>query len=472
MTAHPHKLAKLTVLLASLALLPAAAQTSTPASPAADENVTPFQEPPQIRFSGFGTLGGVHVRGNGAAFIRDLTQPKGARNQGVSFDIDSRLGLQANYPFNDQFEAVAQVVSRYNHDNNYRPELTWGFLKYTPNDTLEIRAGRVGYDAFIGADTRDVGYSYLWARPPIEYYGILLFPYIDGGDVVLRTPLLKGVGRVKLFTGMVRQEASAMMEQREWAGWAGNLNLPPIGSVQDLNKSRESGIFFEYQDNHWTARTGFNQLRITKGFPPGATNMPALFQATAGQAYAAGNPALGNALTALVSDLDIVSKKTTFKSVELAYENGSLRLQGALARMDSESLVAPTAHTGFFLASYRFGRLTPYFTTAFIRPKRHTQPDQLAQLGAPPFIVDMTRFSVSGAAARQESYTLGLRYELTDTLALKLQTDFIRNQDCSPVSLPVMSPGTPCAPPMLWPTVPVGWNGRANVYSATLDFIF
>jgi hypothetical protein len=182
--------------------------------------------------------------------------------------------------------------------------------------------------------------------------------------------------------------------------------------------------------------------------------------------------ALGNALTTLNSDVDIVGKKTTFRSIELAYEDGPFRMQGAFARMRSEALVAPTTQSGFISASYRINRITPYVTLATIRPERRPQPAQLAQLGAPAAIVDITHFMLNSSVTRQNTYTLGLRYELTDTIALKAQADFIHNKDCSPVSLPAMGYGSPCAPPLLWPSVPVGWNGRANVYSATLDFVF
>ena len=110
-----------------------------------------------LRFSGFGTLGAASARDPRRAFIRDITQPKGASNRGASFDIDSRLGIQTNYRISDNFEVVAQVVRRYRYENDFRPELTWGFLKYTINDMMEVRAGRIGFDGYIRSVTRAVG---------------------------------------------------------------------------------------------------------------------------------------------------------------------------------------------------------------------------------------------------------------------------------------------------------------------------
>ena len=134
------------------------------AEPAANEYLP-------VAFRAFGTLGIAHTQGDGAGFIRDMSQPKGADNRGLDWQLDTRLGVQANLKVSDDFEAAAQIVSRYRNDNNFQPEPTWAYLKYSLNDTADIRVGRVGFDAFLSADSRDVGYSFLWVRPPVDYYG-------------------------------------------------------------------------------------------------------------------------------------------------------------------------------------------------------------------------------------------------------------------------------------------------------------
>ena len=430
------------------------------------------QEYPAIRFSGFGTIGMAHTQGDGAAFVRDITQPKGADNRGVSFELDSRVGVQANYRISEDFEAVAQVVARYGNENNFSPEVTWGFLKYTYDDRLELRVGRIGYDGYIGADTRDVGYSYLWARPPVEYYGTLLFPYQDGADIVLRVPVMRGIGRIKLYNGLTRQQVNNMMEQREWTTAGGTITMPPMGSTQDLNKSRNTGGYIEYQDTNWTGRLGISSLKLAKGMPSASLG---LFQGVA--ASMPGTP-VSDTLYSLLDDLQIVGRRATYKTAELAYEDGPLKLQGAYAKISSTSLLIPRGHSAFVSAGYRFGRFTPYATVSAIRTKSSDYPQKLAAMGgnfipgAPaPSIADTAQFILSSPLANQNTYTLGVRYDFAENFALKLQADLIRNKNCSPVALPGTGL-TPCTPPLLWPTVPPNWNGRANVYSAVLDFIF
>lgn len=429
-----------------------------------------------IRFSGFGTLGAVHARADGATFTRDITQPKGADNRGLDFKIDSRLGVQLNYNVTNNIEAVAQIVSRYRHENDFSPEITWGFLKYTHDDMLELRLGRVGFDGYIGADTRDVGYSYLWARPPVDYYGTLLFPYQDGGDLVLRMPFMNGIARLKMFNGVTRQQVSSLQEQRQWASPYGPMSTPPIGSIQDLNKSRNKGAFIEYQNNQWTGRIGYSRLRLNKGFPAGGLGVAGLMQAAVQSAYFSGNQALTTSLLSLLNGLEVANKHTTYKTFELVYDDGPLKLQGAFARFTSDSLLIPQGHSAFVSAGYRYGQFTPYATASLVRTKSSSRPQELAALGANQLLpgvplVDMTQFMLATPLNNQNSYALGLRYDFTDTVALKLQADFIRNKNCSPVALPG-SGLSPCPPPLLWPTVPTSWNNRASVYSATLDFIF
>jgi hypothetical protein len=46
--------------------------------------------------------------------------------------------------------------------------------------------------------TRDVGYAYLWVRPPVDYYGHRHIAFIDGADITLKRPLGKGLAWAKL----------------------------------------------------------------------------------------------------------------------------------------------------------------------------------------------------------------------------------------------------------------------------------
>lgn len=429
---------------------------------------TPTDAAANFRFSGFGSIGFTHADADGATFVRDITQPQGAGNHGLHWEQDTRLGVQGNLQLTDNLEAVAQIVSRYRQENNFDPEVTWGFLKYNHNDWLEVRAGRIGFDVYPGADTRDVGYSYLWVRPPIEYFGTLLFPYEDGGDIMVRQSIGNGLIRAKLYTGITRQRVNSLMQQREWLG---GLNLPPIGTVQDLNKSRVSGGFIEYQDIHWTARIGMANLDTKKEMPDNF-GFGQILQGEIMQAMMGGNLPLAGALQAFGNDARLADKQSTFKAINLAYEDGPLQTQLAFSRIDSDSAIVPDYKSAYISAGYRFGKLTPYLAAARISTKHNDTPERLAQLGATPAITTMSRFMLNTGVMNRHSVSIGARYDIAQNLALKMQMDVVHNKSCSPLSLPFMSPGAPCPAPLMWPKVPVDWDGRAKIYSAVLDFTF
>lgn len=149
-------------------------------------------------FNGFATLGAVY-NPDDFVFVRGLEQPRGARG-GWSTRPDSNLGLQLNWPVNPQWELVLQGVIRHHYDD-YRPRATLAFARYQPSQAWEFRLGRVGFDAYIGSDSRQVGYAHLPVRHPIEYFGALELDYLDGADMTYQQPLGGGLLTAKLLAG-------------------------------------------------------------------------------------------------------------------------------------------------------------------------------------------------------------------------------------------------------------------------------
>ncbi len=422
---------------------------------------------PLVTFSGFGTVGVVHNDGNGSSFYRDITEAKGATNKGLFWEIDSRVGVQASIQPTPQLEGVAQVVSRYRNDNNFQPELTWGFLKYSFNDIVdEVRVGRIGFDVFLAADSRDIGFSYLWVRPPVDYFGTAICPYIDGGDIIFRAPVGAGVSRLKFYTGLARQQVSSLVNQTQWAG---NITLN-TGQTEDLSGSRVIGGMIDYQDSYWNLRFGTASVKVSNEFPVGQFDIFGTLRGTA-QALVPTNPSLASSLNTLASDLSLSGKRVTFTSLEMAYEDGPLRTQMALSHYGADSLVFSPANAGYLSVGYRYGQFTPYAVFSAVKSKRSHRADDLAGQGVDP-LVSMVNFMMSTGLQSQRTLSLGTRYDLMSNVALKFQVDMIRSNTCSPVSLPLTGSAPPCAPSLLWKSVPVSWDGRATVYSAVLDFTF
>ncbi len=153
-----------------------------------------------VRISGFGTLGVTDVAApNGWGYRRDLGQSGSTDRTRV--DVDSRIGLQLNYTPMTQLDFVAQLLAaRASPGATLGDNVEWAFAAIHPTPQLTVRVGRINLDAFLMSDHRNVGFAYLPARPPVEFYG-LLPTSLDGADVSRWLDLGDARWRVKLFAG-------------------------------------------------------------------------------------------------------------------------------------------------------------------------------------------------------------------------------------------------------------------------------
>jgi hypothetical protein len=134
-------------------------------------------------FNGFGTAGVVHSSETRADFTTDFKQPAGAGfTHSWSVTPDSKLGAQLSATYLDRLSAVVQVVSQYQSDGSYRPQVEWANLKYQITPDVDIRAGRIALPTFMYSDSVNVGYALPYVRIPLEIYFQLPITNSDGFD--------------------------------------------------------------------------------------------------------------------------------------------------------------------------------------------------------------------------------------------------------------------------------------------------
>src|SRR5512143_4348793 len=102
-----------------------------------------------LSLSGFGTIGVVHHDTSGVEFRRDISEPGGAKAGDWSAAQDSMLGVQATLRPSSRVEATVQLVSRHAIDVEFKPQLTWAYVKVRPGEELALRAGRLGIDMYL-----------------------------------------------------------------------------------------------------------------------------------------------------------------------------------------------------------------------------------------------------------------------------------------------------------------------------------
>lgn len=361
---------------------------------------------------GFGTLGMARTTSNDAEFVRDLSQPTGVRKKWDG-RLDSLLGLQANWQISPQLEAVVQGVSRYRFDQSFTPEIAWAYLKYDPTPLFSLRAGRLGTEFFMMADSRLVGYSFMTVRPPGDFFWYLPFYSIDGADAVATLPLGDSVLRGKLYYGV--SDGNVPLADKQWK----------------IDGSAMTGGFVDYQTGAWLLRLSYANIRFRSNLPVNDV-LSAYLPAALAQEGAA--------------HLTTANTRSHYYSIGAMYDRGPWQLQLMLNRCEQGSEAFQSSTSGYALAGYRIGPVTPYL--GYSRVSSDTRGRTLN-----PVVASI----MADSHADQQTTIVGARWDVVRNVALKAQWDAIRGESASILPYRKETPA---------------WNGKMDVFSLTMDFIF
>ncbi|MDP3540716.1 MAG: hypothetical protein Q8S26_18610 [Azonexus sp.] len=385
----------------------------------------PELTPSRFELSGFGTLGGVRTNSDDVEFTRDQSQHEGAKKSWTAKQ-DSLLGLQAYFKATESLEFVAQAVSRYGPNANYRPELMAAYARFAATPNLSIRAGRMGVEFYMLSDSRLVGYSYLTVRPPVDFFGTLPFQYVNGADFTVTAPLGDGVLKGKAFFGKSGEKAPI---QDEFLNLQGN----PM-----------AGGYLDYQSGNWQWRVTAAQTKFKHELPPPVSTL----RDSLDQASQLGFPTAAEA----ANQISLTDTTSRFYSVGGVYDQGPLQIQAMLSETRHESSIYQNSRAGYVIAGYRLGQFTPFVGYSRNRSKAKSVSSGLPD-AFPPFA--QINAGLAGALARthidQNTWSLGARWDFRRDMALKTQIDLIRGEPDSVFLYPL---------------------SNLNVFSLALDFVF
>jgi hypothetical protein len=373
-------------------------------------------QPSSFSVQGFGTLGMARTTSENVEFVRDISQPRGARTKWDG-RIDSVLGLQANWRLLPELEAVIQGVSRYRYDRTFTPEIAWAYLKYDPTPTLSLRAGRLGTEFFMMADSRLVGYSFLTVRPPGDYFWYLPFYSIDGADVALTVPLGEGLVRGKLFYGI--SDGNIPLADRQWK----------------IDGSPMVGGYLDYQLASWQLRLGYANIHFRNSLPIAQDfySLPPA-QVTPGGAGAS------------LDFLETAHTRSHYYSLGVVFDHGPWLLQFMLNHIEQGSQAFQSSGGGYLLGGYRLGGVTPYLGYSWVDSKArgNRMNDAVARV-------------MADSRSDQKTSIVGVRWDVAHNMALKAQWDGIHGD---PASIFPYRRETSA------------WRGSMDVFSVTMDFVF
>ncbi|MDO9624268.1 MAG: hypothetical protein Q7J46_09810 [Pseudomonas sp.] len=269
----------------------------------------------------------------------------------------SKFGAQVNYGLTDSIGATLQLTAKPAQDE-WKANVEWAYFSWQANDNLMLRAGRLRTPVYMYSESIDVGFSYPWLRLPDEVYSQVQLSNYEGLDAVYNLPLA--------FGSMAFQVAG---------GQAKNRDIFAFDDMHDIDYDKVFGANVSLATNDYgTFRVGYVEADITSEIE-GIVRLPL---------------ALGGTLrNQSFQSLD--KQKGKFTSVGYQYDNGTWLTSNEWTSRVIEADGSGSVDAFYLMGGRRFG----------------------------DFLAHVTHAQLDDDAGRQNSWTLGLNYNLLPNVVLK-----------------------------------------------------
>lgn len=357
-----------------------------------------------VQFSGFASLALSYTDDADIAFASNYLNEN---DTGFSATRDSILGGQANITLTNHWDAVVQVVLQDHAYKKLDNFLELAFARYRPSRNWAIRAGRLNSDLYLLSEYPYVGYAYLWVRPPHEYYSFAsIAGHYDGIDVEYSKAIDEGFLRLKL-------------------AW---------GSSTAKLKSSNKDFFIDF-DNLATFSATYSLDAWTMRFSLSKTDLGDYKLATLDEFLGfldAVPQSIWPQAKALSNKFNTKGHSIEYAAFGLTYDNENWFIQSEIGISESDWLVAPSVLNTYISIGYRIDNAIFYtsFSTAKNRHDVISVTDPLFPSGTPEQISQplqqlalATQAAVKIPIVHQHSINVGVKWQLSERLALKAQFD-------------------------------------------------
>ena len=314
--------------------------------------------------------------------------------QDLTFETDTRFGLQISSEVSENMSVVAQLLAR-GTISNFDAIVEWAYMDYEFADWISLRAGKIKQPVYLVNDYVEVGFAYPWIRPPVEvYYLNNPLNTVNGAGLLLAFPVGPGTLSFQPYIGSNRDD------------------IPNTQGNAYFEAENIVGIDVKYSGRGYTVHVSNFQCEVkTFGRLDGVpTALP----------FGAVNIDLNGK-----GDCDVTSA-----GLNLDIANVVIYAEWQ-ERTTTETLSRPFGDQDAWYATlgYRFGKWLPHLTYATIDGKASTV---LPGAACPEAVSDASGNCTSTTpgdlaagfnfpVAIQSSVTAGLRYEVNDSAALKFE---------------------------------------------------
>lgn len=354
-----------------------------------------------VRLSGFGTIGLSNAGNDDLGFRRELSQKGQFGNW--QFKTDSSLGVQLDVNFSQRWSTAVQLVAKNRIQNSVARSVDWAYIKFQANDHWTMRAGRMALDMYRLTDYRNVGFAYLWVRPVVEFYSIVLTNRYDGIDFSYKARMNDSMVDLRMFYGQSENIIATALERIEFK----------MESIY--------GIKVNYQRGAYSANLVFAEANL------GGMNEYVGTRGDALNAFALISSDIWPAVQEVSDAFKINGSKARYNGIGLAYDKARWVLQSEIASVDSDYALAPSYNSAYLSAGYRLRQdITPYFVLSKLKTTDdfHKFPMPVTDLiPAVNDIYEAANASANSTRADQRKVSVGLRWNLNAKTALKIQYD-------------------------------------------------
>ncbi|MFT3859012.1 MAG: hypothetical protein QM742_16430 [Aquabacterium sp.] len=280
---------------------------------------------------------------------------------------ESKVGLQGTYTFTPALSGTVQVVGR--GVDGVKASLEWAYLSYDLSPSWTIQVGRKRLPIYYYSDFQDVGYAYTWVRPPADIYGWEVTNY-NGVNATYRTEL---------------------------AGWAVKSNL--FGGGEYVKESLMQRIYYETpQRLAWRNIVGGDLVFSKDWLTTRATYIQSHVQQWDRTDGSMVTPDPGTH-----PDVRYEKQKIYGISANIDIDNWFVRSEYSIFDRSGYSYKSRAYMIG---AGARLGKFTPMITHTRYKERNDFFPDEIQH---------------------DKGWSATLRYELTDSIALKAQYDLFKD---------------------------------------------
>ncbi|NOZ37371.1 MAG: hypothetical protein GXP11_04745 [Gammaproteobacteria bacterium] len=356
-----------------------------------------------VEFSGYMTVMGTYAKAQKKANPTQNTQYDNSF-AGDQPDFDTRgntVGFQASAGVSDKLD-VTLVLQALGGKDQYNISAEWAYANYSVNDDFTVRLGRFKGPFFMVSEYSTVGYAYPWATLPHEVYSTNPMTAVTGLDFVYNTELSNWDFLFELYTGSGNHKATALPTFVD-----SSANTMSLAKGTTVNCSTDGMVGFN-------TSIGTRGITLRAGYFSTGVNIPSF---------------------------GINSARGNFGGLGLIIDWRNILVYSEYIVRDTtaELLAAfPDQKAWYTTLGYRFGDFMPYVTFGGIDQGKDASP----------------------YAVKQSSVSLGFRYEVGATSAVKFELHQAKTGSI---------PGSTGKYGLFDDPIK---NDKGNVFTASFDLIF